>query len=128
MRSLIYTLPGKHLSRPALFRNLIGLAGGSLILALALGGCTAGQALQAAAGLGDAATAYVEEKVIVRQEYRAKQRDTVVAEYEAEMRAADTAERDGDMKTAKTHWAAARELLDRHMPSFKKLLGKESAP
>ncbi len=93
-------------------------------LLILLGGCTIEQAYRAAADMGDAATAYVEERVIVRQEYRAKQRATVLAEYDAEMRAADAAERGDDMATAKKHWAAARELLDRHMPSLKKLLGK----
>ena len=86
------------------------------LLIASLSACTAEQAYRTAAEVGDAGKAYVEEKIIVRQEYRARQRDVVDAAYNAEMRAADLAERNGDIAKAKIHWEEAWIILENHMP------------
>ncbi|MFQ5776335.1 MAG: hypothetical protein ACE5GS_17590 [Kiloniellaceae bacterium] len=96
----------------------------ALALAPALSGCTAGQAYQAVAEAGADAEAYYAEQVQVRRDWRALKRRAVEAEYEALMRLADEAERGGEMDQASDYWAAARALIDREMPSLRRLKAK----
>ena len=96
----------------------------SIILLLFLGACTTGQLYATVEERAGAGKAYLGEQVMVRQEYRAKERASVNAEYSAEMRAADEAERVGDMEKAKTHWAAARVVLKKHMPTLQAIRQK----
>lgn len=93
-------------------------------LVLGLSACSAEQAYRTAAEIGDAGKAYIEEKIIVRQEYRARQRDIVDAAYNAEMRAADLAERNGDITGAQVHWERAWMILEEHMPALKSVREK----
>ncbi len=86
-----------------------------------LSACTVEQAYRTLSEVGDAGKAVVEENILVRQEYRAKQRDVIDAMYDTEMRAADLAERSGDIETAKTHWEAAWMILETHMPTLEGL-------
>ena len=90
-----------------------------IVLLLFLGACSPGQLYTTFEEAGAAGKAYVNEQIMVRQDYRGKKRVAVDAEYRAEMRSADEAERAGKMEKAKEHWAAARAVIDQNMPDLK---------
>lgn len=96
----------------------------TVLLTIVLTSCTAEQAYMTASEVGEAGKAYVKEKIVVRQQYRARQRDIVDATYNAEMRAADLAERNGDIISAKAHWEEAWMILEEHMPMLKSVREK----
>ena len=93
----------------------------AVVFAIGLSACTAEQALRTAAEIGDAGMAVMEEKILVRQEYRSRQRAVIDAMYNTEMYAAEAAKNDGDIEKARTHWEAAWVILETHMPTLEGL-------
>ncbi len=91
---------------------------------IGLSACTAEQAYRTAAEIGEASREVIEEKILVRQEYRSKQRDIINTMYKIEMSAADRAERGGKLEEARTHWEAAWMILETHMPTHEGLREK----